>query len=559
MQSKDFLKELGTNTGNLGTNIDKIYNSTNNLILFGPQGSGKTTLLKKLCGGSIEINPTKVPQFAESSHKGDFLAIDFPTFDSEEDQLIIYKINKTILSKIPIKAICFVVKYENRFDLVILSIFELKNIFEGYEDNTIIIVTQCENTKYIGNLEKQINQLTKFKRVFFSYKNKDNETLLYDKLIIYMSKMKTISNMMIKTINLIDFMHTYYYNLFLEEKFNFLKMISLFEEKSNEFKNNPEVQRALFFAFKSYKNKFLKKLCKSTITNEMTFCDIDKLVLELISFCKIIKKEVFHLISLLKVGLQFGIKNEIDKGIKKCPNCGILWTKFYGSSCIRCGNRGNSYKDYLSIDLKNYRVKLFDDKIIVEEDNCHNKFWNYGEKNFQIEKPDISGTVRTNLNFPTNPLLLKKEEKERNKQIEKENKSLIKPIGCTFHFYWYEVEDVTKEVIDLLNNNLINDYTDYYSDAFEIGQELKIKAAIDEIKKKLINAINNDKNISYILEIFESFEKFKLSHPENLDLIVEYSSITKDSEDLKNNLNKKDFIHRLIELLYNIGYYNIEY
>ena len=55
MQSKDFLKELGTNAGNLGTNIDKIYNSTNNLILFGPQGSGKTTLLKKLCGGSIEI------------------------------------------------------------------------------------------------------------------------------------------------------------------------------------------------------------------------------------------------------------------------------------------------------------------------------------------------------------------------------------------------------------------------------------------------------------------------------------------------------------------------
>jgi hypothetical protein len=37
-------------------------------------------------------------------------------------------------------------------------------------------------------------------------------------------------------------------------------MVSVFEEKSKEYKNNPEVQRALFFAFKSYKNKFLKKL-----------------------------------------------------------------------------------------------------------------------------------------------------------------------------------------------------------------------------------------------------------------------------------------------------------
>ena len=442
--------------------------------------------------------------------------------------------------------------------LLFLIYYNSKKIFESYEDNTVIIVTQSENTKYIGDLEKQINQLTKFKRVIFSYKNKDNESLLYDKLIIYMSKMKNISNIMIKSINLIDCMHTYYYNLFLKEKTNFLEMVSVFEEKSNEYKNNPEVQRALFFAFKSYKNKFLKKLCKSTITKELTFSDIDKLVLELISFCKNIKGDVFQLISLLKVGLHFGIKSEIDKGIKKCPNCGTLWTKFSGSGDIRCGMRGNCYKDYLSIDVKNYRVKLFDNKIIVEEDNCHNNF-NYGKESFQYVKPDISCTERTNLNLPTNPFLLKKEEKERNKQIEKENKSLIKPIGCTCHFTWYIAEDVTQEVIDLFNNNLVKDFTDYYSDAFEIGQELKIKAAVDEIKMKLINAINNDKNISYILEIFEDFEKFKLSHPENLDLIIEYSSVTKDSEDLKNNWNKKGFIYRLIKLLYNIGYYNIEY
>ena len=124
---------------------------------------------------------------------------------------------------------------------------------------------------------------------------------------------------------------------------------------------------------------------------------------------------------------------------------------------------------------------------------------------------------------------------------------------------WYIAEDVTQEVIDLLNKNLLNDFTDYYSDVFEIEQELKIKVAVDEIKKKLKNEINNDKKILDILDVFEQYEKFKISHPENLDLIVENSSVTKDSEDLKNNFTKKDFIYSIIKQLYDIGYYNIEY
>ena len=61
------------------------------------------------------------------------------------------------------------------------------------------------------------------------------------------------------------------------------------------------------------------------------------------------------------------------------------------------------------------------------------------------------------------------------------------------------------------------------------------------------------------METFENYEKFKISHPENLDLVVEYSSVTKDSEDLKNITTNKYFINSIIKCLYNIGYYNIEY
>ena len=201
-----------------------------------------------------------------------------------------------------------------------------------------------------------------------------------------MYKMKNFSNIMIRSINLIDNINTCCYNLFLEETFNFLETISLFKEKSNEFIDNPEVQRALFFAFKSYKNKFLKKLCKSSIKNGMTFSDINKLVLELISFCKNIKEDVLYLIRSLKVGLQFGIKNDIDKGIKKCPNCGTLWIKYNGSSAILCGKRGNSNKDNLSANVKNYIIKLIDGKIIVEEEKFLNKLRNNDEFSLSVEE-----------------------------------------------------------------------------------------------------------------------------------------------------------------------------
>ena len=304
--------------------------------------------------------------------------------------------------------------------------------------------------------------------------------------------MKNISNIMIKSINLIDNLNTCYYGLFFEETSNFSETISLFKEKSNEFKDSPEAQRALFFAFKSYKNKFLKKLCKSSINNEMTFSDVDKLVLELIFFCQSVKGDVLDLISSLRLGLQFGIKNDIDKGIKKCPNCGTLWTKYNGSGAILCGRRGNSKRDNLSADIKNYIIKLIDDKIIVEEEKCLNKLWNNDEFWFSVEKK-ITFTKRTELGFPTNPFLLKEEEKKQNEKLKKENKVEIQPIGCTNHFTWYVAEDVAQEVIDLLNNNLLNDFTDYYSDVFEIEQELKIKVAVDEIKKKLVNEINNGK------------------------------------------------------------------
>jgi len=123
---------------------------------------------------------------------------------------------------------------------------------------------------------------------------------------------------------LIDLIETSNYILFSNEVDYFKKIINLFKEKSEEYENNTEFQRALFFAFKSFKNKFLKKIAKSSIkdTDIINFTYIDNLLLELISYLKLIRYEVFDLVERFKVGLQLGIKSEIDKGIKKVS---ILW------------------------------------------------------------------------------------------------------------------------------------------------------------------------------------------------------------------------------------------
>ena len=147
---------------------------------------------------------------------------------------------------------------------------------------------------------------------------------LYEKILNYMNKMRMIPRIIIKSINLIDHMETSNYNLFDKEIINFKTTLSLFEDKLKEYENNELVQRTLFFALKEYKIEHLKFLIRPLLKEINNFSDIDKLILELISYSKKIKQIIIQFISSFKVGLQLGIRNDCDKGIKKCPCCGTI-------------------------------------------------------------------------------------------------------------------------------------------------------------------------------------------------------------------------------------------
>ena len=196
--------------------------------------------------------------------------------------------------------ICFIIKYVISYDLMIQKILALKRIFEDYKDNTLIILTQWDLNLYgkMFEIEKIIEKKTEYKKIISSFKNMDDAILynLYDKIVNNMNKMENITQLLIKSVDLINNMNTFNYNLFDKDINKFIETLSLFEEKSKEYEKNEYVQRALFFALKSYKNKYIKKLIKLFINGIKNFSDVDKLILELISLLKKLRNNVNNLI-----------------------------------------------------------------------------------------------------------------------------------------------------------------------------------------------------------------------------------------------------------------------
>lgn len=129
--------------------MDLITKSDKNVIFVGSVGAGKTTLVNKICVTNFEtsisgFSKIRDVQFAKSIRKNGCIAIDFPDFDSAQNQLIQYKIHQATLSKIPVRMICFVIKFTNRYDELLRDVNNLRDIFEDYIDNVVVIITHSE-------------------------------------------------------------------------------------------------------------------------------------------------------------------------------------------------------------------------------------------------------------------------------------------------------------------------------------------------------------------------------------------------------------------------------
>ena len=124
-------------------NYNEIINSKIIIVLLWEVVAGKTTLLNKLTDwdfitGRNTTSVTKDIQIESSRHFKSII-FDFPGFKDLDDIIPTFKLQYRTLRNIPIKAICFVIERRDRFESIVTSLIDLKETFDGYENNIIVI------------------------------------------------------------------------------------------------------------------------------------------------------------------------------------------------------------------------------------------------------------------------------------------------------------------------------------------------------------------------------------------------------------------------------------
>ena len=129
---------------NKNIDIEFVKKSDNNILLFGEVGSGKTTILNKLCGTNFE---TKEDHFSRTTNDIQFgstsdgnIIVDLPGICPAKKIKEFLKIQISTLSVIPLKLICFIIKKEFRYDIIIKRAYMMSKIFSEHKNNICIII-----------------------------------------------------------------------------------------------------------------------------------------------------------------------------------------------------------------------------------------------------------------------------------------------------------------------------------------------------------------------------------------------------------------------------------
>ena len=274
--------------------IEDIKKSENNVVLFGSVGNGKTFLLNKLCGKNYltadnGYSCTRNIQF-DYSIKHDMTIIDFPGLNAVQDIVNHLKIQKTVLSHIPVRIICFVIKYSQRNDDFERELGQMLSIFENYIKNIMVIVTKSEGVKFKTKEEIKFLFKNRFsiENTIFTTKDTD-EIELCDELNRFKNKVENIKQILVKTRDFAKTVPSLYNKDMAREKEiyedKFYEALDTFK-KELEQAIDPDLKRALYFAFKDYKDKLLEEYT-NTIRNKIINGkkpDSDSVIAEVLMF-----------------------------------------------------------------------------------------------------------------------------------------------------------------------------------------------------------------------------------------------------------------------------------
>lgn len=368
--------------------------------------------------------------------------IDFPGLNSTKDTINHLKIQKNTLKVIPVRMICFVIKFTSRYDTIIQDLSKMLSIFYNYKDNITIIVTHSEICTEIDEINiKAIFDSPNFtiKNFIFTKKNETKPIEFCKMLENLKNKMKNIPNMVLQTRDFLATVENIFDFSVMDERVNYESEFDLtLKDFKEEFKKagDDDLKRALFFAFKDYKEDLIERYSKIVQAKK---ADINSLVTEVIIFNNIIfnKYNEFRLQVKSQIKIQSNNYNNEYNKFKRCPHCGQIWFKIKGCDSMVCGRR-STLKDKICGRFKNYLVEYVGKKIKII---CNEK-----ENNDYGNDTEIVG--------------LTEEEKNKNIILEREGKVKISPIGCGKSFKWNDnlINDCTDEIIRQLNEISVSDY-----------------------------------------------------------------------------------------------------
>ena len=415
-------------------NLDVLKKSSNNIILFGEVGSGKTTIINKLCNKKFETKEsgyscTKNIQYAYIPDGS--IIIDFPGLNAAEDIIKHLTIQKFILSIIPVKMICLVIKSDTRFDNILKITFQMIKIFYENRANLILILTFTERytDKEKNEIKFQLNKRLNINENVVIFNNKNIEpSVLLQQICNLKNNLFNINSL---NINEKKLLNSDLDEAMLELKELKLKefkyFISILKQKLDIYQYSNEIKYALFLTFKYYINNLIEVFKEEL---EKKIQDIDTINAEIIIFSNELYVYLNAIIS----------KNESYSQILKTDNYGKM-------SCesLKDGNKlrinfiyGNFNNSQIIIIID---FEILDINIFLNQNKNISITSNFKFRNIDNNDINIDNYMKPiGKNIPKNQI----QSQKRNKKTDS-----FKSVGKIK--YCYNINDELSNKINLIN------------------------------------------------------------------------------------------------------------